>query len=766
MKERILKLFDSILEENPTKDADYYRAQGFEVDDDEILPDENKYLVTDNANERLSEEIRKIFNEILDFVKCGDVEKAFNAYKLIVRESAKLLYKIGQDLDNCDSYGEIDVDFDLIDSIKKISDESRIGIINTLRYSKNDELPQIIFTWLINEIIRAEYARNYHYITLRDLFIDLCSTSSVLNELAEIFVSTPVQSERIPHAFLKLCYSIILGNYEEAKRIIAVNQSEYKLNKYFIEQMYAKNLIYDAIEITEKSLQQARLEEIQILKLTFEERARQYPNGKHWQISEFIFWCKRFIIDKLLELEYYDRAIDFVYQGFVGSAKEGGYGRGMMEYYNILKERLPDKRKKYLAERLFHSLDKLSVYTVRDLCIEEDFWPYLLDSFKINNRLSDVLKIYSQCKEQLIVFPEDLAEMFYSVISEYVRTGSGSARKKIIKDGLRELSLIKNSKPLLFRLLLNLKKNYNKRSVLLNLIYEFVLENNFHEEYENYEIENFDKSEKNLIFNGINPGKNPWSNPDWLVSFKGILQNKPYLHELMRIIDKSGEFSDLPDDIKSMLLESFGNAILTYQKSKKGSNIVADKTIAALKKYRELVSYEAQFFELIFAIQIKHPKKIVLKIRLEEYIAEVGLDESLHSWAEKEDKLLEKYKPHPSRISKPKKLYWHENEWAENKLLELRSLQSIFENKKNLPEDPLVLNENMREQLFNIYRESIFKYAAQSKKDEETKTRKIKTAIEDIKFFYSKKESLDMLVFELKRNYPMRLKLNNMLDNI
>ena len=96
-RERILLLFNSVLDENPPKDADYYRSQGFEIEKDEELPWEPEYIPKDTPYKNHEAAINTLFLDILGLVKEGKFINAFNAYALMLRESAKILKKIDLD---------------------------------------------------------------------------------------------------------------------------------------------------------------------------------------------------------------------------------------------------------------------------------------------------------------------------------------------------------------------------------------------------------------------------------------------------------------------------------------------------------------------------------------------------------------------------------------------------------------------------------------------------------------------------------------------
>ena len=158
-----------------------------------------------------------------------------------------------------------------------------------------------------------------------------------------------------------------------------------------------------------------------------------------------------------------------------------------MDYYGFLQSKLPEERKKELPARLFRKTDLLTLYTVRDLCEYEDFWLPMIDSFKNNKRLYDVLKIYKDNKEQFRIFPEETIDMFCTVIARYVNIDSSTGRKEAIMDGLRELSILKGSKPYLLELLHDLKRKYNRRKALIDTLDEFISEIDLGNEFEKYE---------------------------------------------------------------------------------------------------------------------------------------------------------------------------------------------------------------------------------------------------------------------------------------
>ena len=600
----------------------------------------------------------------------------------------------------------------------------------------------------------------------------MSNSSSLFKVLADKFLLASFSPQEEPLEFLKLSYYCKYGNLDAAKKIIAANQMRFELNRFFITHLHKISLKYEAIEIAKESLYSANTAVKGVYILTLEERADRFNRDDLLSTYDFIMWAARFILNTLLELKDYNKAIDYVYNGFTGTkdSENTPLNAGCFEYYNVLERALPVERKGELAKRLFGNLDKLSVYTVRDLCIYENYWLPLLDSFKIKNRLYDVLHIYKDCKDQLIVFPQELSEMFYSVIIKYAEKDSSSKRKEIIKSGLKELSLIKESEPILFSLLLNLKTKFGNRKVLLNLIDEFVLENNIKEEYENYEKENFDYSNENYILNGVGFGNQTWGNSNWILGLKEILQKEPFLHELVKIIDNSGSLSEIPTHIKPLILDSFRNAIFSYiRKSKKKESIKTAKIILALNTFLKLIDYEDQFFELIVTLQIKHPNKIELNKGLVEYIERKGYTDKLaHYRIENAEEVLKNNRASSralSTVRKPGKLFWNNKEWSENKLRELSSAKSIFEILKYLPDDTEELSDQQKHILFNIYQESILLYASKSKKDEATKTKNIKRALEGIIRHFYQIGSIDKLVSELKIRYPNRLKFIDMLDN-
>lgn len=767
MKDKILNYFNSILSENEPKDADYYRSLGYEVDDDLELPDDDKYSLSDSGFDLLFDIKTILFADIDALINIGENDKALEAYKLIIRESVKLLNKTDDFLIR---------PFELVNSLKEVIYESQTRVTDIVRDITDDSFHEKVFKWVLKEALRKEYFHDYRFIILADLLADLSTCSTSIRTMAENFSNEPVHDKELAHDFLRLAFCFYSENYARARDVLDANKLEFGIRKYFIELHYFNDLADDALAYAQDFLEHAIREEMQLVRMDSEERIARYPGYPDIYLISFSHWCIRFILDTLIEKGYFEKAIYYVIEGFYSEKEYGRYARETaVELYSVLSRSLSKEMKKELSNKFFNhpEMISISIYTVRDICCIEDIWVPLIEAFKENKRLYNILDVYKQYKNQLIVFPEELTDMFYTVILEYVGKGSASDRKHIIKEGLKELSLIKGSTPHLLRLILNLKLKFSIRKVLMSLLDEFILENKLTDEYEIYELENWEKSAENVVPGKQKKDKIGWNNPEWVENVKEMLNKPQYLQELNRIVDASGDSSQMSLEMKSYLFERYKESVITYVgSSKKEESIKSVRTVEALKRIRNLGNSENHIFELILILQIRHPKKAILFNELDKYLSEDGLTERMEYYRQENGILLtEKYKAKIADVSgsverRAQKLFWNDENWAESQIRFLSEKRSIFELRKARPSDLSVLQYEHSEQLLKIYRDSILNYALNSKKDEATKSGNICEALREIKAYSGNEDFLISMVVELRTMYPKRVKLNEMLDEI
>jgi len=617
MKKQILNLFNSVLLENEIKDAEYYRSIGFILPEGQAPPEDDKYVLSDAGHDLLLGSIRKLFTDIEDLANAGNDNDAFDAYKLIIRECAKLITK---------SWDLLIVPDELIDLLKMISYESRMGIARLVKSVEAEKFALSVFNWLLKEILRKEYELNNDFTSLCDLFIELCASSKTFQMLVKEFVVKKEKDESITLEYIRLAYWFYKDNIEKSEEIISENNLVFGLKKYFVELHYWNERSDAALSYAEKFLEFSIQEERNVSKMHWEQRAERYPDILNADLFLFTNWCSKFILDTLIENKYWDRAISYVSDAFLYNNGKGKFVRGScVNLYKMLHESLPEEIKGQLYERLFINMNKLSVYAVRDLCEIENRWYPLIEAFKLNDKLSDLLFIYEHLKDHLLEFSSQLSEIFKNNIFIYAKRDSDKSRMVTIRAAMQELLLIEGGKKSLFELIVSIRQQLNKRKILLNYVDSFILEYNLADEYNSYEKE---------------------------------------------IVEKSG---------------------------------------------------------------------------LEKIISGVTGD---------------------ALVSSTDTHHWNDTQWADNKINELKLHKSIFELKKNRPPFPTLLGEDQLRRLLHVYRESIFDYVAKSKKDEATKSRNIKCALDDIKNHFGNEEFFKLVVSDLKSMYPKRIKLNSFLEEI
>jgi hypothetical protein len=314
---------------------------------------------------------------------------------------------------------------------------------------------------------------------------------------------------------------------------------------------------------------------------------------------------------------------------------------------------------------------------------------------------------------------------------------------------------------LLFELILTSKIRFKKRTNLVELFEKYINDNGLSEKYNEFSVFRLQKLESETIKPGPKRNNNNWKDNEWAENEIRLLREKNIMFDVVK--NWPNDMSLLPTVQSEQLLKIYKKALFVYIERN------SDNLITKFKRIRESFDvikgsindinvFQKLLFEWILTIVIQFSKRQNLIELFEDYINDSGLSEKYNDFSRqnRSDIEAETKNSEPER----KKDNWEDAEWADNQLGILSFDKSLYEIRKNWPDNFSNLPEKVSKQLLELYRVSVIEYAARSTKPEKTKSEYLCRSLEFIIEQTSDNEFITGIANALKERFPNRSVMN------
>ena len=315
---------------------------------------------------------------------------------------------------------------------------------------------------------------------------------------------------------------------------------------------------------------------------------------------------------------------------------------------------------------------------------------------------------------------------------------------------------------LLFELILTSKIRFKKRTNLVELFEKYINDNGLSEKYNEFSVFRLQKIESETIKPGPKRNNNNWKDNEWAENEIRLLREKNIMFDVVK--NWPYDMSLLPTVQSEQLLKIYKKALFVYIERN------SDNLITKFKRIRESFDvikgsindinvFQKLLFEWILTIVIQFSKRQNLIELFEDYINDSGLSENYNDFSRqnRSDIEAETKNPEPER----KRDNWEDAEWADNQLGILSFDKSLYDIRKNWPDNFSNLPEKVSKQLLELYRVSVIEYAARSTKPEKTKSEYLCRSLEFIKEQTSDNEFITGIANALKERFPNRSVMND-----
>lgn len=472
IKDRIQYIFKNTLKENPPKDWKYYQSLGYDGPTDLPTPAFEPYSLNSDGYEFLSTGMKSILAELLEKVDKEDYNLAFNGYKLIVRECAKLYKKSIEDFlisEQNQGFREL---------ILLSSYEARMGIVDLVKKAANEKTIKKVLDWLLSEIVRKEYVYQNQFIGLCDLFFLLYSTDEFFMKQVKCQMQVLLNNDSYPYKFLLAASYYSDHDLDALDNLISKNLLVFRLMKYVVE-LHVMDENYDSgLQYALFCLEEHAKDRRYLFSMEDEVRMKRFPDYPGMDLYALdVQWVVDFVMGTLVQNKKYDEAIAFILN------TDNKYRVGSINEYEKLAQQLPIDKKNLFRERLAEKAANTTVFASREICRYLVNWFPLVESIQISPRLSDIYRVCKECKEELKPFSSQIQQVFAAKLMEYISKDSGSSRKKLILDILNEMLIMNNDTTRVFQSIQKIQHIYAGRDLLIGFLDEFIVDSGIKESY-------------------------------------------------------------------------------------------------------------------------------------------------------------------------------------------------------------------------------------------------------------------------------------------
>jgi len=481
MNQEISAIFKDILVETERGENIYVIGSGAPPEYGIEYTDVHRWALPEANYKKLMDSTDRLLDEINQLYVAGEYGKAINAYKILFIENLKLLRETTGLPEKEKSR--------LIMLLNTISEKSKDGIEAIVLAADELNINQDIIDWILGEVGNECNTHGNILNAMNGFLLKICLSSESFYSHAEKTILPDKEPETYSLGILKFNFYSENGLLENLYKLLEVNRYNFSLHGYYIEYLYNKGKIKEATAYAGEYLDfvNKEFEYLSDLKNEdYQKRINSYPDQA---ITYFMKCCSGFLLDILIELKEFDKAHDFVMQEFLYEYKNIR-GRldavSRLEHFKMLADKLPEERRKRLIEDFFSHSDVLLEYEVSEICESEDYWyPMVkhLQAYKNRAWLGPFIYAYKKNKQHLGRFSDEIREAFDGVIRSYSKNAEGKARNKQIEEALKYMSKLNGSKPVIVKLLYDLKKGNTRSKMLKEFIDRYVQENGLTKEF-------------------------------------------------------------------------------------------------------------------------------------------------------------------------------------------------------------------------------------------------------------------------------------------